>query len=45
MAKRVEGVTEKLMECGKSEFLKKGYQKALLREIASTKGLMSILKR
>lgn len=33
MAKRIEGVTEKLLECAKREFLEKGYQNASLRTI------------
>lgn len=38
MAKRVEGVTEKLLECAKDEFLHKGYENASLREIAERAG-------
>ena len=34
MAKRVAGVTEKLMECAKEEFLANGYENASLRIIA-----------
>ena len=30
MAKRVAGVTEKLMECAKEEFLANGYENACL---------------
>ena len=38
MARRVEGVTEKLLACAKSEFLEKGYEKASLRSIAEKAG-------
>lgn len=38
MAKRVEGVTEKLMECAKEEFLANGYENASLRVIAEKAG-------
>ena len=38
MAKRVEGVTEKLMECAKEEFLANGYENASLRIIAEKAG-------
>ena len=34
MAKRVEGVTEKLLESAKNEFLSKGYENASLQAIA-----------
>ena len=34
MAKRVAGVTEKLMEAAKQEFLKNGYERASLQTIA-----------
>ena len=34
MAKRVEGVTEKLLESAKKEFLKSGYENASLQVIA-----------
>lgn len=46
MAKRVEGVTEKLLACAKEEFLLKGYENASLRSIAqsadSSKGAIYI---
>lgn len=46
MAKRIEGVTEKLMECAKEEFLANGYENASLRVIAEkagyTKGVIYI---
>ena len=38
MAKRVAGVTEKLMECAKEEFLANGYENASLRVIAEKAG-------
>lgn len=38
MAKRAEGVTEKLLECAKEEFLQKGYENASLRVIAEKAG-------
>ena len=38
MAKRVEGVTERLLECAKEEFLKNGYENASLRVIAEKAG-------
>ncbi|MDC7124133.1 MAG: TetR/AcrR family transcriptional regulator [Spirochaetales bacterium] len=38
MAKRVEGVTEKLLECAREEFLEKGYENASLRTIAQRAG-------
>lgn len=38
LAKRVEGVTEKLLECAVQEFLEKGYEKASLRAIAKRAG-------
>ena len=38
MAKRVSGVTEKLMECAKEEFLANGYENASLRIIAEKAG-------
>lgn len=38
MAKRVAGVTEKLMECAKEEFLTNGYENASLRVIAEKAG-------
>lgn len=34
MANRIEGVTEKLMECASKEFLEKGFRDASLRTIA-----------
>lgn len=36
--KRVEGVTEKLLECAKEEFLTNGYENASLRVIAEKAG-------
>ena len=46
MAKRIEGVTEKLLECAKEEFLANGYENASLRVIAEkagyTKGVIYI---
>lgn len=46
MAKRTEGVTERLLECAKIEFLEKGYENASLRSIAekadSSKGAIYI---
>lgn len=46
MAKRVKGVTEKLLECAKEEFLTNGYENASLRVIAekadSSKGAIYI---
>lgn len=38
MAKRVAGVTEKLMEAAKQEFLKNGYERASLQTIAEKAG-------
>lgn len=38
MAKRVEGVTEKLLESAKNEFLKNGYENASLQVIAEKAG-------
>lgn len=38
MAKQVEGVYEKVLECAKLEFLEKGYQEASLRNIAQNAG-------
>ncbi|WP_085533879.1 TetR/AcrR family transcriptional regulator [Anaeromassilibacillus sp. Marseille-P3371] len=38
MAKRVEGVTEKLLESAKNEFLKNGYENASLQSIAEKAG-------
>lgn len=38
MAKRVKGVTEKLLECAKEEFLANGYENASLRVIAEKAG-------
>ena len=38
MAKRTAGVTEKLMECAKEEFLTNGYENASLRVIAEKAG-------
>ena len=38
MAKRVAGVTEKLMGCAKEEFLENGYENASLRIIAEKAG-------
>lgn len=38
MAKRIAGVTEKLMECAKEEFLTNGYENASLRVIAEKAG-------
>ncbi len=35
MAKRIEGVYERILECAKREFLEKGYMDASLRTIAS----------
>lgn len=46
MAKRIEGATEKILECAKEEFLAKGYENASLRVIAEkagyTKGVIYI---
>ena len=46
MAKRVEGVTEKLLECAREEFLEKGFKDASLRTIAekaeSSKGAIYV---
>lgn len=38
MAKQIEGVYEKVLECAKLEFLEKGYQEASLRIIAQNAG-------
>jgi len=38
MAKRIAGVTEKLMEAAKQEFLKNGYERASLQTIAEKAG-------
>ena len=38
MAKRIEGVTEKLLECAKEEFLANGYENTSLRVIAEGLG-------
>ncbi len=35
MAKRVEGRSDKLLECAKAEFLEMGFQEASLRVIAA----------
>lgn len=49
MAKRIEGVTEKLLQCAKEEFLTNGYENASLRVIAEkagyTKGVVYIRYR
>ena len=34
MPKRISGVSARLLECAKSEFLEKGFQDASIREIA-----------
>ena len=36
--KRVEGVTERLLEAARDEFLEKGYENASLRTIAERAG-------
>lgn len=38
MANRIEGVTEKLLECAKQEFLQNGFNNASLRTIAEKAG-------
>ena len=38
MAKQIEGVYERILECAKKEFLEKGYMDASLRTIASEAG-------
>lgn len=38
MAKQIEGVYERLLECAKEEFLAKGYREASLRTIAAKAG-------
>lgn len=38
MAKRIAGVTEKLLECAKEEFMRNGYENASLRVIAEKAG-------
>ena len=38
MAKRIAGVTEKLLECAKAEFMRNGYENASLRVIAEKAG-------
>ena len=38
MAKRIEGVTEKILACAKEEFLTNGYENASLRVIAEKAG-------
>ena len=38
MAKQIEGVYEKVLECAKAEFLEKGFQEASLRTIARNAG-------
>ena len=38
MAKQIEGVYERILECAKKEFLEKGYTDASLRTIASEAG-------
>ena len=35
MAKQIEGVSERILECAKAEFLDKGYTDASLRVIAA----------
>ncbi len=35
MAKQIEGVYERILECAKKEFLEKGYMDASLRTIAA----------
>ena len=38
MAKQIEGVYERILECAKQEFLEKGYLDASLRTIATKAG-------
>lgn len=38
MAKQIEGVYDKLIECAKAEFLEKGFKDASLRTIAKNAG-------
>lgn len=38
MAKQIEGVSERILECAKAEFLDKGYTDASLRTIAAAAG-------
>ncbi len=38
MAKQIEGVSERLIECAKAEFLEKGFKDASLRTIAENAG-------
>lgn len=38
MPKRIKGVTERLLQCAKEEFLEKGYQSASIRDIAKKAG-------
>ena len=38
MAKQIEGVSERILECAKAEFLDKGYTEASLRVIAAAAG-------
>ena len=45
MAKRVEGVTEKLLESAKKEFLKSGYENASLQAPAKALSISDILIR
>ena len=35
MAKRVEGMTDRLLKAAREEFLEKGYERASLRDIAA----------
>lgn len=39
MAKRTEGISEKLLECAKEEFLERGFKDASLRNIAENAGI------
>ena len=38
MARQIEGVYERVLECAKQEFLEKGYKDASLRGIAANAG-------
>ena len=38
MAKQIEGVSEQILQCAKTEFLEKGYTEASLRSIAAAAG-------
>lgn len=40
MAKQIEGVSERILQCAKEEFLKNGYKDTSLRVIAAAAGVL-----